>query len=294
LRSRWEARAARKYRARLRHALQGRRILITGASSGIGRAFALQAAEAGADAILVARREEELERVAAEFERLGGTARVYATDLSDSAVCQRLAETVLRKDGTVDILVNNAGRSIRRPVVDTKPEDFRKLVEVNYLGPVALTMGLLPAMVERGHGHIVQLSTIGVQTGAPNFSAYVAAKAAADHFARTLRLELGGRGIRVTTIQVPLVRTPMMAPTRIYRAFPAQRLEKAARRIGRAVIRRPVRIAPWWATFIEVIHAVIPGALQWVFKVGHDPFHALMAKRLERMEQRGKRPPESD
>ena len=292
LRSRWETRAARKYRARLRHALQGKRILITGASSGIGRAFALQAAEAGADAILVARREEELERVAAEFERLGGTARVYATDLSDSSVCQRLAETVLRKDGTVDILVNNAGRSIRRPIIDCKPEDFERLMAVNYQGPLALTLGLLPAMLAQGRGHIIQISTIGVQTGAPNFAAYVAAKAASDHWVRTLRLELGGRGIDVTTMQVPLVRTPMLAPTRIYEAFPALGVERAARRIGWAVVKRPVRVAPRWTTFLEVMHAVVPGLLQWVFTHGHEGFHRMMGRRLKRMDAR-KRDPRS-
>jgi len=291
-RSRWEARAARKYRARLRQALQGRRILITGASSGIGRAFALQAAAAGADAILVARREEELERIAAEFERLGGTARVYATDLSDSAVCQRLAETILRKDGTVDVLVNNAGRSIRRPIVDCKPEDFERLMAVNYQGPLALTLGLLPAMLAQGRGHIIQISTIGVQTGAPNFAAYVSAKAASDHLARTLRLELGGRGIDVTTMQVPLVRTPMLAPTRIYEAFPALGVERAARRIGWAVVKRPVRVAPRWTTFLEVVHAVVPGLLQWVFRHGHEGFHRMMGRRLKRMDARKRdRPP---
>ena len=284
----WVRRSSERHRIRLADALRGRRILITGASSGIGRAFALQVADSGAEAILVARRQEELERVAEEFGQHGGSAQIHAADLSDPDAAGRLAETILHEHGPVDVLVNNAGRSIRRALVDTKTDDFRGLVDVNYLGPVALTMGLLPAMLERGEGHIVQISTIGVQTGAPNFSAYVAAKAATDHFARTLRLELGGRGIRVTTIQVPLVRTSMMAPTRIYRAFPAQGLDKAANRIGRAVIRRPVRIAPWWATLLEVIHAVIPGALQWVFTLGHDPFHKLMAKRLERLERRSR------
>ena len=141
---------------------------------------------------------------------------------------------------------------------------------VNYQGPLALTLGLLPAMLAQGRGHIVQISTIGVQTGAPNFAAYVAAKAASDHWVRTLRLELGGRGIDVTTMQVPLVRTPMLAPTRIYEAFPALGVERAARRIGWAVVKRPVRVAPRWTTFLEVMHAVVPGLLQWVFTHGHE------------------------
>jgi NAD(P)-dependent dehydrogenase (short-subunit alcohol dehydrogenase family) len=260
-------------------------MLVTGASSGIGRAFVLQAARAGAELVLVSRRGEELEQVAEDCERLGGRAQVRTADLSSVESCRALAESVLREDGPVDILVNNAGHSIRRAVVDYKAEDLARLVAVNYLGPMTLTLGLLPAMLDRGAGHIVQISTIGVQTGAPNFAAYVAAKAASDHFARTLRLELGGRGIAVTTIQVPLVRTAMLAPTRIYDAFPALGAEQAARRIGWAVVTRPVRVAPRWATLLEVVHAVAPGLLQWVFTHGHEPFHRAMARRLARMKR---------
>lgn len=159
-----------RYLRRLGEALEGRRIVVTGASSGIGRAFALQVAAAGADAVLVARRAEELERVAAECERRGGGASVHVADLSTAEAARALAGGILR-DGPVAVLVNNAGRSIRRRLLDCKPEDFDRLMAVNYSGPVALTMGLLPSMVERGEGHVIQISTIGVQTGAPNFGA---------------------------------------------------------------------------------------------------------------------------
>jgi short-subunit dehydrogenase len=283
---RWRERADRNYIARLGESLRGRRMLVTGASSGIGRAFVLQAARAGAELVLVARRGDELEQVAKECEGLGGRARVRTADLSSIESCRALAETVLREDGPVDVLVNNAGHSIRRAVVDYKAEDLARLAAVNYLGPMTLTLGLLPAMLDRGAGHIVQISTIGVQTGAPNFAAYVASKAAADHFTRSLRLEVGGRGVAVTTIQIPLVRTAMLAPTRIYDAFPALGAEQAARRIGWAVVTRPVRVAPRWSTFIEVVHAVAPGLLQWVFTHGHEPFHRAMARRLERRNRR--------
>jgi len=283
---RWRARAEERYRARLREALRGRRILITGASSGIGRAFALQAAAAGGNAILVARRREELERVAEECARLGGQARVRPADLADLADIRCLAEAILREDGPVDVLVNNAGISVRRPVADHKPEDVERLAAVDYLGPVALTLGLLPAMLERGAGHVVQVSTIGTQTGAPLFSAYVAAKAATDHFLRTLRLELGRRGIAVTTIHLPLVRTPMMAPSRIYEMFPALTVERAARRIGWAVVRRPIRVAPHWATALELLHTLAPGLLQRVFSWGHDPLHGWLGRRLARRDRR--------
>lgn len=279
-------RSEQRHLARLGDALRGRRVLVTGASSGIGRSFVLQAARTGADLVLVARRGDELAQVAEECVRLGGRARVRTADLSSVESCSALAETVLRDDGPVDVLVNNAGHSVRRPVADYKPEDLARLMAVNYVGPMTLTLGLLPAMLARGRGHVVQVSTIGVQTGAPNFAAYVAAKAAADHFARTLRLELGGRGIAVTTIQVPLVRTAMLAPTRIYDAFPALGADQAARRIARAIVTRPVRVAPRWTTLLEVVHAVAPGLLQWVFTLGHEPFHRFMAWRLDRMRRR--------
>jgi short-subunit dehydrogenase len=281
------SRGEARYRARLGAAVRDRRILVTGASSGIGRAFALQLGAVGADAVLVARREDELARVAEEVELRGGRARIHVADLSRIEAASELAERVLREDGPVDVLVNNAGRSIRRALLDCKPEDFAGLAAVDYLGPVALTLGLLPAMVERGAGHVIQVSTIGVQTGAPNFAPYVAAKAAADHFGRTLRLECGPRGVAVTTVHVPLVRTPMMAPTRVYEAFPALGVERAARRIGRAVVRRPVRVAPRWATGLELLHVAAPGLLQWMFDRAHDPFHAWMAHRLERRERHG-------
>jgi short-subunit dehydrogenase len=283
---RWQARADERYRARLGEALRGRRILITGASSGIGRAFAWQVAEAGGDAILVARRREELERVAEECVRRGGRARVRPADLSDLAESRRLADMVLREDGPVDVLVNNAGSSLRRPVADHKAEDVERLVAVNYLGPITLTLGLLPGMLERGSGHVVQVSTIGTQTGAPNFAAYVAAKAAADHFVRTLRLELGARGIAVTTIHMPLVRTPMLAPSRIYEMFPALTVERAARRIGWAVVERPLRVAPRWTTALELTHALVPGLLHAVFTRGHDPLHGWLGRRLARRDRR--------
>lgn len=282
----WRARTEERERDRLRAALRGRRILITGASSGIGRALALQVAAAGGDAVLVARRREELERVAEECRRRGGRARVRPADLADLAGAHRLAETVLREDGPIDVLVNNAGSSLRRPVVDHEAEDLQRLAAVNYLGPAVLALGLLPGMLERGTGHVVHVSTIGTQTGAPLFAAYVAAKAAADHFARTLRLELGGRGIAVTTIHMPLVRTPMMAPSRIYEVFPALTVERAAQRVGRALVRRPIRVAPRWTTGLEVVHAVAPELLQWVFARGHDPLHGWLGRRLARRDRR--------
>jgi NAD(P)-dependent dehydrogenase (short-subunit alcohol dehydrogenase family) len=179
------------------------------------------------------------------------------------------------------VLVNNAGASLRRPVERSldRADDFRRLVEVNYLGPLALTLGLLPAMLERGRGHVVVVSTIGVQTGAPNFSAYVAAKAAMDHFARTLALEPGGRRIAVTTLHLPLVHTPMLAPTGLYERWPALAVEEAAHRIGWALIRRPARVAPRWATGVELLHTLAPGLMRRAFARWHDPMNRWLGRR---------------
>lgn len=284
-------RFAQRRQVQFAAALRGRRILITGASSGIGRAFALLVADAGGEAILVARRRSQLAETAAECCARGGSAHFYVADLADAAAVTNLATTILQEHGRIDVLVNNAGGSLRRPLIDTRPEDFQKLVDLNYLGPVRLTLGLLPAMLAAGAGHVVQISTIGVQTGAPNFSAYVASKAAADHFARTLRLELYSKGIRVTTIHVPLVRTAMIAPTKIYQAFPAQGLDRAARRIVRAVIRRPVRISSYWSVALEMLQVCFPTVLQWVFGAFHDPFHRLMRWRLKRQIHARRGPP---
>jgi short-subunit dehydrogenase len=276
-------RGSARYHARLAAALRGKRVVLTGASSGIGRAFALQAGEAGADLTLVARRATALSDVVAQIERAGGTARAHAVDLGDPEAVGQLVSR-LEAAGPVDVLIHNAGLSIRRALAETRSEDLERLIALDYLGAAVLTLGLLRSMRMRGTGHVVHVSTIGVLTGAPHFGGYVAAKAATDHFLRTLRLELGGQGIRVTQIAMPLVRTPMLAPSRIYRAFPALTVEKAARRIGEATIRQPVRMAPRWAIGLAVLETLVPGLLQWVFTRWHDPFHAWMKRRLARIE----------
>ena len=266
--------------------LQDKVAVVTGAASGIGRATAQALAERGARVVVADIARDAGEAAAAALRDLGRAAHFVEVDLTDGDSTTRFAQQVQTEFGPVDILVNAAGWGSTKPFWEGTPELWDKLVALNFVGPMRLAKALLPAMLERGAGHIVQISTIGVQTGAPNFAAYVASKAAADHFTRSLRLEVGGRGIAVTTIQIPLVRTAMLAPTRIYDAFPALGAEQAARRIGWAVVKRPVRVAPRWSTFIEVVHAVAPGLLQWVFTHGHEPFHRAMARRLERRNRR--------
>jgi short-subunit dehydrogenase len=279
-----------RYEARLARAVAGRTVLVTGASSGIGRALAHQLAEAGARLILVARDAARLERTLEEVRGRGAAGLALRADLADRADVRRLVAELGAE--AVDVLVNNAGLSIRRSVEASldRAEDYERLVAVNYLGPLTLTLGLLPGMLARGRGHVVNVSTIGVQAGAPNFSGYVASKAALDHFARSLLLELGRGPVRVTTVNMPLVRTPMILATEIYERFPALEAQQAARRIGRALIRRPVRVAPAWSTALELFHVLAPGLLRDVFALLHDPVHRALARRAKPRSLRSHRP----
>ena len=279
-----------RYAERLRGAVAGRTVLITGASSGIGRALAHQVAQAGGRLILVARDAARLEHTLAEVQAHGADAVAMRADLADPAQVRGLVAALERE--AVDVLVNNAGLSIRRPVERSldRPEDFERLIAVNYLGPLVLTLGVLPGMLARNRGHIVAVSSIGVQAGAPNFSGYVASKAAMDHFARALLLELGRRPIRVTTVYLPLVRTPMIEATAIYEAFPALEAQQAARRIGKALIERPVRLAPAWTTALELLHTLAPETMRRTFALLHDPVHRFLARRAKARRARSHRP----
>jgi NAD(P)-dependent dehydrogenase (short-subunit alcohol dehydrogenase family) len=254
-------------------ALTRRHVLITGASSGIGRATAVRVARRGGVPILVARRADALEDTRAAAEAAGGTAFVHPCDLSDGDAVDALVSTVLREHDHVDMLVNNAGHSIRRPArlaVD-RFHDYERTMALNYFGAIRLVLGLLPSMRERHFGHIVNVSTIGVQANPPRFSAYVASKAALDAFSRVVASETRGDGITFTTVHMPLVRTPMIRPTRLYDAFPAISAERAAELVVRGLERRPRVINTRLGTLAEVSHAVAPrtvdGLLHLAYRV---------------------------
>jgi len=238
----------------------GKVVLITGASSGIGKATAMMMGQAGAKVILVARGEEGLKETRAEIEAEGGTAFYYTADLSDMKRCEQLVEQVLADHGTVHVLVNNAGRSIRRSIQLSydRFHDFERLMQLNYFGSLKLIMGFLPRMVEEGRGQVINISSIGVLSNAPRFSAYVASKAALDAFSRCAASEFADTGVSFTTINMPLVRTPMIAPTRIYDHVPTITPEEAADMIKQAVIYRPQRIATRLGVFAQILHATAP------------------------------------
>ena len=244
----------------LKEALGGRHVMITGASSGIGRSTALKLAAAGGVPLLVARSVENLEEVRAEIVAAGGTAYVYSADLSDVESIERLLERVLADHRNIDMLVNNAGRSIRRSIALSydRFHDFERTIQLNYFGAVKLIIGLLPHMRERGSGHIVNVSSIGVQTNPPRFAAYVASKAALDAFTRVVASETIGDGVTFTTIHMPLVRTPMIAPTKMYDAFPAISPDEAADMILEAMRARPKEMGTRIGKFGEVAYSLSP------------------------------------
>ncbi|MBE9537588.1 MAG: SDR family oxidoreductase [Proteobacteria bacterium] len=238
----------------------GKVVLITGASSGIGKTSALRLAEAGAHVLLVARSIDKLEETAAEIAELGGVATIYQADASDLEDCDRLVAEVLKNHGFIDILINNAGRSIRRSLELSydRFHDFERTMQINYFGAVRLTMGLLPSMSERKQGHIINMSSISALAPSPRFSAYVASKSALDAWTRAAAVEFSDRNVRFTTINMPLVRTPMIAATSIYDSMPVLTPDEAADMVVEAVIKKPKRIASQLGVFLQVMTAVAP------------------------------------
>jgi NAD(P)-dependent dehydrogenase (short-subunit alcohol dehydrogenase family) len=256
------------------HAVNGKVVLITGASSGIGKAAAFKIAAAGGIPLLVARSADKLEETRQEIEAKGGTAYTYSADLSELDSVDNLIEQVLSDHPAVDVLVNNAGRSIRRSIAlsGDRFHDFERTVQLNYLGTIKLTMGLLPHMRERHKGHIVNVSSIGVQTNPPRFSAYVASKAALDAWTRVVSSEVVGDGVTFTTIHMQLVRTPMIAPTKLYDQFPTITPDEAADLICEAIRSKPKQINTRLGTFGEVAYALAPKAVDQILHMAYKVF----------------------
>ena len=258
----------------LARAIGGKRVLITGASSGIGKATALRAAAAGAEVLLVARSAEKLGEVQREIERAGGVARVFTADISDLASCDALVKEVLNAHGGIDVLVNNAGRSIRRSLALSQERfhDYQRTMQLNYFGALKLVFGFLPAMRTQRFGHIVNVSSIGVQAHPPRFSAYVASKAALDAFSRVAASELLDDGVRITTVYMPLVRTEMIAPTSIYKAFPTLSSNEAADLLCEAFVERGKRVATPLGVLGELAYAAAPQLVDQVLAQAYKLF----------------------
>ena len=275
----------------LEKSLRGRIVMVTGASSGIGKAAAMKIADAGGTVLLVARTPEKLEATKEQIEAGGGVAHIHRCDLSDTDDIDRMADEVLEQHGHVDILVNNAGRSIRRSVALSydRPHDYERTIELNYLGAVRLILKLLPVMRERKSGHIINVSSIGVQTNMPRFSAYVASKSALDAFSRSIASEIIDDGVHITTIHMPLVRTPMIAPTKMYDRFPTITPEEAADMIAEAIVHQPKRIATPMGTLGQILYAINPKSMDYILNTAYHLFPDSSAAKGDGKKKEGER-----
>jgi thioester reductase-like protein len=281
----------RKKDKQLARAIKDKTVMITGASSGIGRATALRVGAAGGRVLLVARGVEQLEETRTAIEDLGGTAFVHRCDLSDTSDIERMAKEVLAEHGRVDVLVNNAGRSIRRSIALSydRFHDFERTMQLNYFGPVKLILSLLPIMRQTGPdgrkgGHIINISSIGVQTNIPRFSAYVASKAALDAFSRCIASEVIDDGVHLTTIHMPLVRTPMIAPTKMYDRFPTMTPAEAADMICKAMIRKPKTVGTAMGNAGALAYQIAPRGVDVILNAGYKLFPDSHAARGEAKE----------
>ena len=254
--------------------LEGRTVAVTGASSGIGRETALLVARRGGVPLLLARRTEELEVLRKEIEDEGGAAFVYSVDLTEAESVDACVKQMLADHDGIDMLVNNAGRSIRRSVKLSydRIHDYERTMSLNYFGPVRLILALLPHMIDRRFGHVVNVSSIGVQTNPPRFSAYVASKAALDAFSRVVSTEVVGDGVTFTNVHMPLVRTPMIAPTSIYDRFPTLSPEQAAEMLVKALEERPKHVGTRVGRVATVANALAPKVVDAVLHTGYHLF----------------------
>ena len=254
--------------------IKGKVVVVTGGTSGIGEATAIKLATAGAKVAIVARDPEKAQLTLAKIKEAGGTAKFYSCDLSDLASCDKLVGSVLKDFGTCHFLVNNAGRSIRRGIANSfdRFHDFERTMSLNYFGSLRLIMGFLPAMMKQDAGHIINISSIGVLTQAPRFSAYVASKAALDAFSGCAASEFVDNHIHFTTINMPLVRTPMIAPTKMYNSVPTLSPEQAADLVVEAIVYKPVRIATRLGIAGAMLHAISPKITQIILNAAFRMF----------------------
>jgi NAD(P)-dependent dehydrogenase (short-subunit alcohol dehydrogenase family) len=273
-------------------AVRGKVVVITGGSSGIGLAAAERCADAGAKVVIVARDPEKLETARAQVAARGGEVFTYVCDIADYAACDKFAQQVLAEHGGVDVLVNNAGRSIRRSIdlSHDRFHDFERTMQLNYFAVVRLTMALMASLLERG-GHVVNISSIGVLSNAPRFSAYVSSKAAMEAWTRCAGAEYADRGVTFTIINMPLVRTPMIAPTKIYEQMPVATPDEAADMVAEAITDRPKRIATKLGIAAEVLHLVAPRITEVVMNTAYRMFPDSAAAKGEQGEKKADAPP---
>jgi NAD(P)-dependent dehydrogenase (short-subunit alcohol dehydrogenase family) len=262
---------------KLRNAVSGKTVLVTGASYGIGEATARKLAAAGATVLVVARSAERLDDLAAAINAGGGTAIAYPTDLTDETAVNVLTKQITEHHGPLDIVVSNAGKSLRRSLHHQydRPHDFQRTIDINYLGPIWLLLGLLPGMRENGGGHIVNVSSVGVRVvPGPQWGAYQASKGAFDRWLRSVAPELHGDGVEVTSVYFALVRTRMIEPTPMLGRLPGLYPDEAADAIAKAIIERPRSNEPPWVWPAELASVLLAGPADFAARVWHRRFFA--------------------
>ncbi|OSC36875.1 SDR family NAD(P)-dependent oxidoreductase [Mycobacterium decipiens] len=262
---------------RLREAVSGKTVLVTGASYGIGEATSRRLAAAGARLLIVARSAERLDDLAASINAGGGHAVAYPADLTEEAAVSVLTKQISENHPPLDIVVSNAGKSLRRSLHHQyeRPHDFQRTIDINYLGPIWLLLGLLPAMRENRRGHIVNVSSVGVRVApGPQWGAYQASKGAFDRWLRSVAPELHADGVDVTTVYFALVRTRMIEPTPILRRFPGLHPDEAADAIAHAIIERSRTNAPPWVWPAELASVVLAGPVDRAARLWHRRFFA--------------------
>jgi thioester reductase-like protein/NADP-dependent 3-hydroxy acid dehydrogenase YdfG len=270
------------------HPLARRHVIITGASSGIGRASAIAVAQRGATVFVLARNAAALDELVAEIRAAGGQAHAFPCDVTDSASVDAAVERILADFGHVDYLVNNAGRSIRRSVEAStdRLHDYERVMAVNYFGAVRMVLALLPHWRERRFGHVVNVSSAGVQANSPRYSAYLPSKAALDAFADVVATETLSDHVTFTTIHMPLVATPMIAPSRRLNPVPAISAEHAAAMVVRGLVDKPARIDTPLGTLADIGHYLTP-------KLSRRVLHQLYLGYPDSPAARGQKAPEA-
>jgi NAD(P)-dependent dehydrogenase (short-subunit alcohol dehydrogenase family) len=217
--------------------LTGKKVLVTGASSGIGAAFAQELASVGAVVGICARRRDRLEKVLASCTEHSPDSRMWAVDLSELDSLADFARQVDDEMGGVDVLVNNAGIPKRRALLDLTPAVVDQVMAINYLSPVRLTLALLPRMIERGFGRIVNVSSVAAKLSPPHEAAYAASKAAMTAFSETMAVDLADTPVRIHTVYPGIIDTelfhlpdnePSMAGDSV-EAVPAEEMARAMR-----------------------------------------------------------------
>ncbi|AKN15594.1 epimerase [Mycobacterium haemophilum DSM 44634] len=262
---------------KLRRAVSGKTVLVTGASYGIGEATARKLAAAGATVLVVARSADRLFDLAASINAGGGRAFAYPTDLTEEAAVNRLSKQITEAHGPLDILINNAGKSLRRSLHHQydRAHDFRRTIDINYLGPIWLLLGVLPAMRKNGGGHIVNISSVAVRLApGPQWGAYQASKGAFDRWLRSVAPELHADGVDVTSVYFALVRTRMIEPTPILRRLPGLYPDEAADAIAKAIIERPRTNEPPWVRPTELASVLLAGPADRAARLWHRRFFA--------------------